>query len=147
MSIYLSIRPSIYGLDLWPIQLSVHPSFWPVYLSIIAKHVSNKRLILTYKPGSGIRQKEGRKRNRMTVTFSAWLRKSMESAHIRGHTNSTHMHYGSIPVPRDGLLYHFIQHDKERFRPGDVGRQDRRYSTPQTANETDAEHQVLVQRK
>lgn len=62
----------------------------------------------------------------------------MESAHIRGHTNSTHMHYGSIPVPQRWIIVPL--HDKERFRPADIGRQDRRYSAPQTANETDAEH-------
>lgn len=49
--------------------------------------------------------------------------------------------------PRDGLLYHFIQSDKERVRPADIGRQGRTDFTPQTANETDAEQKVLVQKE
>lgn len=90
---HLSVLQTFY----LPVHLSIHPSLCSSII-YISKQVWDRRLITIPKRGSGERQKRGRDRNGVTVTFSAQLKKSMALT-IRGRTNGAHMHYGSIPVP------------------------------------------------
>lgn len=43
--------------------------------------------------------------------------------------------------PRDGLLYNFIESDKEKVRPADTSRQSK------GEKQTDAEHHVLARKR